>query len=59
VAGYDELVDMTAVQSIALPAASRVRDLAEVSAQMDPRPPASSKFAIVAAGDLAFALGRM
>ncbi len=58
VAGYDELIDMTEVKEIALPSGERVRQLAILSALMDPRSPAS-KFAIVAPQDLAFGLGRM
>jgi hypothetical protein len=58
VAGYDELVDMSAVEQIALPSVGRVRTLARLSASMDPSSP-SSKLAIVAPDDLAFGLGRM
>ncbi len=58
VAGYSELIDMSAVGAIALPSAARVRDLAGLSAGMDGRGHAS-KFAIVAPSDLAFGLGRM
>jgi hypothetical protein len=57
VAGYDELMDMSAVEQIALPSIERVRDLAKVSASMDS--PQRSRFAIVAPADLAFGLGRM
>jgi len=62
VAGFDELVDMTAVEHIALPSAQRVVDLAKLSAEMDAnagmgRRPA--RMAIVAPTDLAFGLGRM
>jgi hypothetical protein len=57
VAGYDELVDMRAVEHIASPSLSRVRDLAWFSATMDT--PRESKFAIVAPSDFAFGLGRM
>jgi hypothetical protein len=57
VAGYDELVDMSAVEHIALPSASRVRDLAWFSATMDT--PLESKMAIVAPSDYAYGLGRM
>ena len=58
VAGYDELVDMSAVVRVALPSVQRMRDLARLSSDMDPRgrPP---RFAIVAPGDLAFMLGRL
>jgi hypothetical protein len=57
VAGYDELVDLSAVEQIALPSSDRVRDLAWFSATMDT--PRESKFAIVAPSDYAFGLGRM
>ncbi|HEX5042148.1 MAG TPA: hypothetical protein VFV75_04530 [Candidatus Polarisedimenticolaceae bacterium] len=62
VAGFDELIDMTDVQHIALPSAQRVVDLAELSAGMEAggekgRRPA--RMAIVAPSDLAFGLGRM
>ena len=61
-AGYDELIDMTEVEHIALPSPQRVVDLAELSAGMDAsggkgRRPA--RMAIVAPTDLAFGLGRM
>ena len=58
VSGYDELVDLSEVEEIALPSAGRVRELARLSASMDPRSP-SSKLAIVAPDDLAFGLGRV
>jgi hypothetical protein len=58
VAGYDELVDMTAVREIALASPHRMRDLAALSAAMD-HFPNGGKFAIVAPQDLAFGLGRM
>jgi hypothetical protein len=56
--GYNELVDMTAVDDIALPSTQRVRDLAALSAAMD-SPQTSSRFAIVAPEKLAFGLARM
>jgi len=58
-AGYDELVDMTAVEAIAapLPAAPRLRLLADVAAAHDP-PADAGRFAIVAPDSLAFGLGR-
>src|SRR5262245_59518643 len=61
VAGYDELVDMTAVQDIALPSAKRARELASLSASMDrPSPIESregkSRFAIVAPENFANAI---
>lgn len=58
VAGFDELVDMTRVQTIVEPSAHQMRALARLSAGMDP-PAAGGRFAIVAPGDLAFGLGRM
>lgn len=57
VAGFDELVDMTGVERIALPSPHRIQELANLSAGMDS--PASSRFAIVAPTELAFGLGRM
>jgi hypothetical protein len=56
--GYNELVDMTEVTQIELPAHDDIHQLAELAAGMD-NPFASSKFAIVAPGDEAFGLGRM
>jgi hypothetical protein len=56
--GYDELMDMSHVEHIALPSTERVRELARLSAGMDARS-SSSRFAIVAPADLAFGLGRM
>jgi hypothetical protein len=47
VAGYDELMDMSAVEYIVRPPAERIRELARLSAAMDARAPAS-RFAIVA-----------
>jgi hypothetical protein len=58
VAGYDELIDMSDVVSIAVPSADRIRELARLSASMDEMH-FPSKLAIVAPEDLAFALGRM
>lgn len=58
VAGYHELVDMTEVVAIALPSTERMRELAALSAGMDP-PHDSAKMAIVAPQDFAFGLGRM
>jgi hypothetical protein len=57
-AGYDELVDMSHVEHIALPSTERIRELARLSAGMDACSLAS-RFAIVAPTDLAFGLGRM
>lgn len=58
VAGYNELVDMSEVEYIALPSPERVRDLAALSAGMDATS-GSSRFAIVAPESLAYGLGRM
>jgi len=58
VQGFNEIVDMTAVRHIALPHPDRVRDLAELSASMDPSH-TSSRMAIVAPDDFAYGLGRM
>jgi hypothetical protein len=58
VAGYHELMDMTHVADVAIPSGVRVRDLATMSAAMDPSS-GTSKFAIVAPGDVAYGLARM
>ena len=58
VAGYDELIDMSKVERIEFVSTSRLRDLAELSAGMDP-PSTATKLAIVAPRDLEFAIGRM
>lgn len=58
VGGYDELMDMTDVERIDLRSVEHIKQLAELSASMDPAA-AQSKFAIVAPGDYAFGLGRM
>jgi hypothetical protein len=55
--GYDELVDMTAVEDFAQPSTDRIRELASLSSVMDGR--RTAKFAIVAPGNLAYGLGRM
>ena len=55
---YDELMDMSHVEHIALASTERVWELAWRSAGMDVRSSAS-RFAIVAPTDLAFGLGRM
>jgi hypothetical protein len=57
-AGYDELVDMTEVERVALPSAGRIRALAQVSARMDV-PGRPCKFAIVAPRVFEYGLGRM
>src|SRR5262249_11384908 len=58
VRGYDELVDMTAVEEIEQPSAARIRELASLAAGMD-APDVPSKFAIVAPATIAYGLGRM
>lgn len=60
VAGFDQIIDTTAVEHIDAPAPSAdgMRELAALAAGMDD-PARRSKFAIVAPGDLAFGLGRM
>ena len=58
VAGYDELIDATAVTGFEPVSAERVHYLARVSAQMD-APPHPSKLAIVAPGEAQFGMGRM
>jgi hypothetical protein len=56
--GYDELVDMSHVELIALSSTERLREVAWLSAGMDSQS-LLSRFAIVAPTDLAFGLGRM
>ena len=56
--GYNELVDMSQVEHIALQSIERVRELAARSAEMDGDSP-PSRFAIVAPTGEAFGLGRM
>jgi hypothetical protein len=58
VTGFNELIDMTGVESIEVPSVESVRQMAALSAQMDAHG-IPSKFAIVAANDLAHALGRL
>jgi hypothetical protein len=58
VRGYNELVDMTRVERIALPSADRVKDLAILASEMDD-PNSKSRMAVVAPDNLAFGLGRM
>lgn len=58
VAGYNELVDMSAVTHIELPSPDRIKDLAALAAHMDD-PAKPSRFAIVAPAHLSFGLGRM
>ncbi len=56
--GYNELVDMSRVEGIALQSIERVRELAARSAGMDGDSP-PSRFAIFAPTEEAFGLGRM
>ncbi len=56
--GYNELVDMSQVERIALQSIERVQELAKFSAGMDAGSSAS-RFAIVAPTGEAFGLGRM
>ena len=58
VMGFNELMDMSAVERIESPTPERVRELAEFSARMDAGA-RRSKFAIIATDELAFGLGRM
>jgi hypothetical protein len=58
VAGYDELVDMSAIEQIVAPSPQQIAQLARISAEMDD-PRRRSKFAVVAPQDLAYGLGRM
>ena len=58
VAGYDELIDMSAVEHVAVPSPERIVRLASVSAGMDVRAPAT-RLAIIAPRDFEFGLGRM
>ena len=58
VAGYDELVDMSAVAQVIDPNVNEIRKLARLSAASDP-PLARARFAIVAPERLQFGLGRM
>jgi len=57
-AGYDEMVDMTAVREIALRSTDGIRELARHSAALDDGA-APSRFAIVAPQDAFFGIGRM
>jgi hypothetical protein len=56
--GYHELMDMSGVESIEPPTPERVRELAELAAQMD-APAVPTRFAIVAPSTIAFGLGKM
>ncbi|HMF95776.1 MAG TPA: hypothetical protein VKE96_15855 [Vicinamibacterales bacterium] len=58
VVGFDELIDMTRVNEVAMPSVDRVRDLAAVAASMDAAG-RHSRLAIVASTDFVYGLGRM
>src|SRR5512136_1540987 len=58
VTGYDEVIDMSGVEKIESALSNRIKDLAALAASMDTRS-TRTKFAIVAANDYAFGLGRM
>jgi hypothetical protein len=57
VVGYSELIDMYRVEKIVEPSVTGVKELADLSAEMDAT--TTAKLAIVAPQDLAFGLGRM
>jgi hypothetical protein len=63
VRGYDELVDMRAVDEVILPTVDRMRALASLSADMDLKrgtiQGATTKLAVIAPQDFAYGLGRM
>src|SRR5262245_29895406 len=56
VIGYNEIVDMSNVSSLAIESMNRIRQLADLSAGMD-LPNILSKFAIVASDALSYDLG--
>lgn len=58
VAGYHELIDMSRVEGVALPSASRIQDLVDLAAGQDPETP-RARIAVVAPTDALFGLGRM
>ena len=58
VAGFDEVIDMGAVEDLVLSSGDRVRALADLASTMDV-PGASSRLAIVAPQDFAYGLARM
>ncbi|MBA4187387.1 MAG: hypothetical protein C0467_05135 [Planctomycetaceae bacterium] len=58
VAGFDEIVDMTAAEKIDAPNATTMRELANLSATMEVSVPVG-KTAVVAPQQLVFGLGRM
>jgi hypothetical protein len=59
VLGYNELVDVSAVKHVKLPSAQRVRDLAELSAEMEAQAGEAKRFAIVATSPIVYGLSRM
>ena len=59
VRGYNELVDVSAVKHVKLPSAQRVRDLAELSAEMEAQAGEAKRFAIVATSPIVYGLSRM
>ncbi len=58
VKGYNELMDMTAVENVVSPNSENIKILADLSASMD-ETTIATKFAIVAPENLLFGLGRM
>ena len=58
VTGYDELIDMNGVDRVAFESPMKVMEIAELSAESDPKR-SRSKIAIVAQNKLHIALGRM
>ena len=58
VVGYNEIVDTSHVRSIETESVNHIRQLAELSAHMDPRS-IPSKFAIVATNPVDYELGRL
>jgi hypothetical protein len=56
--GYNELIDMTAVERIEQPTPERIEQLAALSAEMDAIS-RSRRFAIVAPTTIAYGLGKM
>src|SRR5215831_5556352 len=58
VRGYQELIDMTAVERIEQPTPQRILELAALSAEMDATS-RSTRFAIIAPTTIAFGLGKM
>lgn len=59
VAGFNELVDMTDVETAVEATSDKIQELAELAASMDAGSPRATKMAIVAPQDLLFGLGRM